>query len=107
MTYPYASSYLRIYFLGNMFVMVGIGMNPFVNAQGFGTMGMVTVGLGALVNIILDPLFIFVFHMGVKERPLRRNYRAVVVRTVGTLFLTGRNRIFGCTSAGGGTGIPV
>lgn len=65
-TYPYASSYLRIYLLGNMFVMVGIGMNPFINAQGFGTMGMVTVGLGALVNIILDPLFIFVFHMGVE-----------------------------------------
>ena len=39
-TYPYASSYLRIYLLGNMFVMVGIGMNPFINAQGFGTMGM-------------------------------------------------------------------
>ena len=46
-TYSYASSYLRIYLLGNMFVMVGIGMNPFINAQGFGTMGMVTVGLGS------------------------------------------------------------
>ena len=65
-TYPYASAYLKIYFIGNLFVMIGLGMNPFVNAQGFGTTGMVTVGLGALINILLDPLFIFVFHLGVQ-----------------------------------------
>ena len=65
-TYPYASAYLKIYFIGNLFVMIGLGMNPFVNAQGFGTTGMVTVGLGAVINILLDPLFIFVFHLGVQ-----------------------------------------
>ena len=65
-TYPYASSYLKIYLLGNLFVMIGLGMNPFVNSQGFGTIGMVTVGLGAVINIVLDPLFIFVFHLGVQ-----------------------------------------
>lgn len=65
-TYPYASAYLKIYFIGNLFVMIGLGMNPFVNAQGFGTIGMVTVGLGAVINIVLDPLFIFVFHLGVQ-----------------------------------------
>ena len=89
-TYPYASSYLRIYLLGNLFVMVGIGMNPFINAQGFGTMGMVTVGLGALVNIILDPLFIFVFHMGVEGAAIA----TVVAQFLSALwvlfFLTGK-----------------
>ena len=65
-TYPYASAYLKIYFIGNLFVMIGLGMNPFVNAQGFGTIGMITVGLGAVINIVLDPLFIFVFHLGVQ-----------------------------------------
>ena len=66
-TYPYASAYLKIYFIGNLFVMIGLGMNPFVNAQGFGTIGMITVGLGAVINIVLDPLFIFVFHLGVQS----------------------------------------
>ena len=69
-TYPYASQYMTIYLLGNIFVMIGLGMNPFINAQGFGKTGMLTVGLGAIVNIVLDPLFIFVFHMGVKGAAL-------------------------------------
>ena len=45
-TISYAVSYLTIYLLGNLFVMVGLGMNPFINAQGFGKVGMITVGLG-------------------------------------------------------------
>ena len=64
-TYPYASAYLTIYLLGTVFVMIGIGMNNFINAQGFGRTGMVTVLVGAGINIILDPVFIFGFHMGV------------------------------------------
>ena len=43
-------------------------MNSFINSQGFGGIGMMTVVLGAVSNIILDPIFIFLFHMGVKER---------------------------------------
>ncbi len=69
-TYPYANQYMTIYLLGNLFVMIGLGMNPFINAQGFGKIGMMTVGLGAIVNIVLDPLFIFVFHMGVSGAAL-------------------------------------
>lgn len=57
-TFPYADAYLTIYALGTLFVMVGLGMNPFINAQGFGKMGMCTVALGAVVNIVLDPIFI-------------------------------------------------
>ena len=64
-TFPYADAYLTIYALGTLFVMVGLGMNPFINAQGFGKMGMCTVALGAVVNIVLDPIFIFALNLGV------------------------------------------
>lgn len=64
-TFPYAQEYIRIYLLGTVFVMISVGMNPFINCQGFGSMGMLTILIGAVLNIILDPLFIFVFHMGV------------------------------------------
>ena len=69
-TFPYANSYVSIYLLGSVFVMVGLGMNSFINSQGFGKIGMMTVLLGAVTNIILDPIFIFVFHMGVRGAAL-------------------------------------
>ncbi|MCI9009236.1 MAG: MATE family efflux transporter [Lachnospiraceae bacterium] len=69
-TYVYASEYLKIYLAGTLAVMIGLGLNPFINAQGFGKTGMVTVALGALINLVLDPLFIFVLHMGVKGAAL-------------------------------------
>lgn len=64
-TYPYAKEYLKIYLLGTPFVMLGTGMNGFINSQGFGKMGMMTILLGAIVNIILDPIFIFYFELGI------------------------------------------
>ncbi len=64
--YPYAKDYLKIYLLGTIFVMISLGMNNFINAQGFGKIGMYTVLCGAVTNIILDPILIFVFHMGVQ-----------------------------------------
>ena len=57
-TFPYASEYLRIYLLGTLFVMISLGMNAFINAQGFAKIGMCTVVLGAVINIVLDPFFI-------------------------------------------------
>ncbi len=66
----YAEEYVTIYLLGSVFVMTGLGMNSFINSQGFGGVGMMTVVLGAVANIILDPIFIFVFHMGVKGAAL-------------------------------------
>ena len=69
-TYPYASAYMTIYLLGTLFVMIGLGMNPFINSQGFGRVGMMTVGLGAVVNIVLDPIFIFGLNLGVKGAAL-------------------------------------
>ena len=64
-TFGYAADYIRIYLLGTPFVMISVGMNPFINSQGFGNVGMLTVLLGAVMNIALDPLFIFAFDMGV------------------------------------------
>lgn len=64
-TWPYAQAYLRIYLLGTPFLVIGIGMNSFITAEGFGRTGMVTVLLGAAVNLVLDPVFIFLFHMGI------------------------------------------
>lgn len=69
-TYPLASRYLRIYLLGTFFSMAGLGMNSFINSQGFGRKGMTTILIGAVANIVLDPVFIFVFHMGVQGAAL-------------------------------------
>ena len=69
-TFPYARDYLTIYVLGTVFVMIGLGMNPFINSQGFSRIGMLTVALGAVVNIVLDPIFIFAMDMGVKGAAL-------------------------------------
>jgi putative MATE family efflux protein len=64
-TYPYAESYISIYLAGSLAVMLTLGLNPFLNAQGFTTTGMMTVLIGAVCNIVLDPIFIFALNMGV------------------------------------------
>ena len=65
-SYPYANAYLSIYLLGTPFTMLATGMNGFINAQGFPRIGMLTTMLGAILNLLLDPLFIFVLGMGVR-----------------------------------------
>ncbi len=65
-TYPYAREYITIYLIGSLPVILTLGLNPFLNAQGFTRTGMMTVLIGAVCNILLDPLFIFVFGMGVR-----------------------------------------
>lgn len=65
-TLPYALSYARIYILGTIFVMVVLGMNPFITTQGFAKFSMITTIVGAVCNIILDPILIFVLGMGVQ-----------------------------------------
>ena len=67
---PYALDYFRIYVIGTIPVLISLGMNPFINAQGFPRVGMVTVILGAVLNIALDPLFIFAFDLGVRGAAL-------------------------------------
>lgn len=62
----YAYPYMMIYLLGTLPSMIATGMNPFINAQGYSTIGMLSVAIGAVTNIILDPIFIFVLHMGIQ-----------------------------------------
>ena len=69
-TLPYAVEYARIYILGSVFVLTTMGMNVFITTQGFAKISMITVLIGALLNIVLDPLFIFVFDMGVSGAAL-------------------------------------
>lgn len=69
-TYPYAGEYLSIYLIGTVFVQIVLGLNPFITAQGQPKTAMGSVLIGAALNIILDPIFIFVFHMGVKGAAL-------------------------------------
>ena len=64
-TIGYAVSYMNIYALGTIFVQLTLGMNSFITAQGFARTGMLSVLIGAVCNIILDPILIFGFHMGV------------------------------------------
>ena len=64
-TIRYALPYLQIYLLGSIPSMIATGLNPYINAQGFPGTGMLTIFIGAAANIVLDPLFIFVFGMGV------------------------------------------
>ena len=92
-TYPYAQEYITIYLLGTPFVMVGLGLNPFINAQGFARRGMMTVLLGALVNIVLDPVLIFGFDLGIRGAA----WATVIAQAVSAAwvlkFLTGRKAI--------------
>ena len=65
-TIGYAMEYLTIYLIGTVFVEIALGLNPFIIAQGRSTTAMMSIVIGAVINIVLDPVFIFVFHMGVK-----------------------------------------
>ncbi len=96
-TFGYANAYLSIYLLGTVFVMVSLGMNNFINAQGFGKMGMMTVLLGAVMNIILDPILIFGFHMGVQGAAIATVISQGASALWVLLFLTGRKAIFKLT----------
>ena len=88
-TLPYAVDYARIYVLGTVFVLIVTGMNPFVTTQGFANIAMLTTVIGAVINIVLDPIFIFALGMGVKGAALA----TVLSQAVGAIwilrFLTG------------------
>lgn len=88
-TLPYALAYSRIYILGTIFVLIVMGMNPFITAQGFAKISMLTTVIGAVINIILDPILIFVFGLGVRGAAIA----TVLSQAVGALwilkFLTG------------------
>ena len=92
-TLPYALSYARIYILGSICVLVVMGMNTFITTQGFAKISMMTTVIGAVINIILDPIFIYLLDMGVRGAALA----TVLSQAVGALwilrFLTGKQTI--------------
>ena len=92
-TFPYAIEYARIYILGTFFVMIVMGMNPFITTQGFATTSMLTTVIGAVINIILDPIFIFVLDMGVRGAALATVLSQAVSALWILRFLTGKKTI--------------
>ncbi|MCD7751107.1 MAG: MATE family efflux transporter [Lachnospiraceae bacterium] len=92
-TYPYANAYITIYLLGSISVMLTLGLNPFLNAQGFTRIGMMTVLIGAVCNIVLDPVFIFVFDMGVSGAAIATVISQTVSAVWVILFLLGKKNL--------------
>ena len=82
-TAGYALEYLNIYMFGTISVQISLGMNQFINTQGFTKVGMKTIMIGAILNIILDPIFIFGFDMGVKGAAVA----TVIAQTVSALWV--------------------
>lgn len=92
-TLPYGVTYARIYILGTICVLLVMGMNPFITTQGFARISMMTTVIGAVINMILDPIFIFLFHMGVSGAAIA----TVLSQAVGAIwilhFLTGEKTV--------------
>ena len=91
--YAYASQYLSIYLLGSVFLTIGTGMNSFINLQGFPRIGMCTTLIGAVLNLVLDPLFIFGLDMGVRGAALATVISQFVSACWVMLFLFGKNAV--------------
>lgn len=88
-TLPYAVEYGHIYILGSVFVLIVMGMNPFITTQGFARISMMTTVIGAVINIVLDPIFIFLFNMGVSGAALATVLSQAVSAVWILKFLTG------------------
>ena len=89
-TIRYAVDYLTIYLWGTIFVEISMGLNFFITAQGFSTISMATVLIGAVINIVLDPVFIFAFGMGVRGAALATITAQAVSAVWVIRFLTGK-----------------
>lgn len=92
-SYFFADEYLRVYLFGTAFSMLVTGLNGYINAQGFPRVGMMTTILGAVINIILDPVFIFTLDMGVKGAALATVISQGISCVWVLKFLTGRRAI--------------
>lgn len=90
-TFVHANEYLSIYLIGTPFVQLTLGLNPFISAQGKTTMSMLTVIIGAALNIILDPIFIFVFDMGAAGAAIATVISQAVSGIYVVAFLSGKH----------------
>ena len=89
-TIGYATDYMNIYAIGTVFVQLTLGMGAFITAQGYTKISMITVLIGAVSNIVLDPIFIFGFHMGVKGAALATILSQAISCIWVLLFLCGK-----------------
>ena len=89
----YAYPYLMIYLLGTLPSMIATGMNPFINAQGYAIIGMLSVTVGAVTNIILDPIFIFVLDMGIKGAAIATVISQILSALLVFYFLHGKSEL--------------
>ena len=92
-TIDYAASYMRIYALGTIFVQLALGLNAFITCQGFAKTSMLTVLIGAVLNTVLDPLFMFALNMGVQGAALATLISQAVSAIWVVCFLTGKKTI--------------
>ncbi len=92
-TLPYALEYARIYILGSIFVLLVMGLNPFITTQGFAKVSMLTTVIGAVINIILDPIFIFLLDMGVRGAALATVLSQAVSAAWIMRFLSGKKTV--------------
>ncbi|RHQ93938.1 MATE family efflux transporter [Ruminococcus sp. AF21-42] len=90
-TFSYANTYLTIYTAGTFFALMATGLNYFINCQGFPLVGMTTVFIGAIANIILDPVFIFALHMGIAGAAIATVISQFLSCAFAMLFLFGKN----------------
>ena len=92
-SYVYADEYLKIYLIGTPFAMLTTGMNGFINSQGFPKIGMLTTIIGAVLNLVLDPIFIFGFDMGVSGAALATIISQMISAVWVIRFLTGKKAL--------------
>ncbi|NLZ46333.1 MAG: MATE family efflux transporter [Clostridiales bacterium] len=90
-TFPYANDYFSVYIFGTIFVQISIGLNTFITAQGKPKTAMMSVLIGAVLNIVLDPIFIFVFDMGIKGAAVATVISQAVSAIWVMWFLTNKN----------------
>lgn len=89
-TILYALPYMQIYIIGTLFSMISLGLNPFINAQGYPTIGMVTILIGAILNIVLDPIFIFSFRLDIQGAAIASVLAQIVSAIFVLRFLTSK-----------------
>ena len=92
-SFVYAKNYLDIYLAGTIFSVITTGLNGYINAQGFPKIGMLSIVIGAVINILLDPVFIFVLNMGVKGAALATVISQVVSAVWVMAFISGKKAI--------------
>lgn len=89
----YALPYLMVYLIGTLPSMLSVGMNPFINAQGYSVIGMISVAIGAVANLLLDPLFIFVLGFGIRGAAIATVISQVLSAVFVLYFLTNKSEL--------------